>query len=304
MQIIRGEEYVANYELKIIREKSIDGTRGNIYDRNGKLLAYNVLSYDVKFEDAIESGKGKNAALNNTIYQIIEILQKNGDDISSDFKIIVNDDNEYEFSVEGSQLQRFLADIYGYKKVTELTYDQKNSTPQDVIDYFCDRKKFAIGYYENPNDKSTFIMGGGYTKQDIVRIIAVRYALSLTGYQKYRGITIATDVSEKSVAGLLEHSDILPGMSISQNNIRKYNDPIYFSQIIGYTGMISQEEFEEYSQIEGNDYTLSDYVGKTGIEYSQEQYLKGIKGKETVYVDVLGKVLDSTKIKEEETGND
>ncbi|MBQ4275884.1 MAG: penicillin-binding protein [Lachnospiraceae bacterium] len=304
LQIIRGEEYVANYELKIIREKSIDGTRGNIYDRNGKLLAYNVLSYDVKFEDAIESGKGKNAALNNTIYQIIEILQKNGDDISSDFKIIVNDDNEYEFSVEGSQLQRFLADIYGYKKVTELTYNEKNSTPQDVIDYFCDRKKFAIGYYENPNDKSTFIMGGGYTKQDIVRIIAVRYALSLTGYQKYRGITIATDVSEKSVAGLLEHSDILPGMSISQNNIRKYNDPIYFSQIIGYTGMISQEEFEEYSQIEGNDYTLSDYVGKTGIEYSQEQYLKGIKGKETVYVDVLGKVLDSTKIKEEETGND
>ncbi|MCR4697555.1 MAG: penicillin-binding protein [Lachnospiraceae bacterium] len=304
LQIIRGEEYVANYELKIIREKSIDGTRGNIYDRNGKLLAYNVLSYDVKFEDAIESGKGKNAALNNTIYQIIEILQKNGDDISSDFKIIVNDDNEYEFSVEGTQLQRFLADIYGYKKVTELTYDEKNSTPQDVIDYFCDRKKFAIGYYENPNDKSTFIMGGGYTKQDIVKIIAVRYALSLTGYQKYRGITIATDVSEKSVAGLLEHSDILPGMSISQNNIRKYNDPIYFSQIIGYTGMISQEEFEEYSQIEGNDYTLSDYVGKTGIEYSQEQYLKGIKGKETVYVDVLGKVLDSTKIKEEETGND
>ena len=50
LQIIRGEEYVANYELKIIREKSIDGTRGNIYDRNGKLLAYNVLSYDVNNE--------------------------------------------------------------------------------------------------------------------------------------------------------------------------------------------------------------------------------------------------------------
>ena len=68
--------------------------------------------------------------------------------------------------------------------------------------------------------------------------------------------------------------------------------------------MISPEEFEEYSQIEGNDYSTSDYVGKTGIEYSQEQYLKGVKGKETVYVDVLGKVLDSTKTKEEETGND
>ena len=44
LQIIHGDEYLSNYELKIIREKSIDGTRGNIYDRNGKLLAYNELS--------------------------------------------------------------------------------------------------------------------------------------------------------------------------------------------------------------------------------------------------------------------
>ena len=69
LQIIKGEEFVNNYELKIIREKSIDGIRGNIYDRNGYLLAYNVLSYDVNFEDVIESGKSKNMQLNNTIYE-------------------------------------------------------------------------------------------------------------------------------------------------------------------------------------------------------------------------------------------
>ena len=63
LQIIKGEEFVANYELKIIREKSIDGIRGNIYDRNGYLLAYNVLSYDVNFEDVIESGKTKICSL-------------------------------------------------------------------------------------------------------------------------------------------------------------------------------------------------------------------------------------------------
>ncbi len=303
LQIVKGEEYLNNYELKIIREKSIPGTRGNIYDRNGNLLAYNVLSYDVNMEDIIESGKNKNNELNTIINEVYHILQKNGDDFNTDFKIFVNDNDEYEFTVSGTQLQRFLADIYGYAKTTDMTYAQKNSTPEDVINYFCDRKKYAVGYYEIPNDKNSFIIGGDYTKDEIVRIVAVRYALSLTGYQKYMGTTIAKDVSETSVASILEHSDILPGVTVNQNSIRKYNDALYFSQIIGYTGMISQEEYDLYS-VENSDYTLNDYVGKTGIEYSQEAYLKGIKGKETVYVDVLGKVLDSTKTKEEETGND
>jgi len=303
LQIIKGEEYVNNYELKILRERSIDGMRGNIYDRNGVLLAYNVLSYDIVFEDVIESGKSKNATLNNIIYETYKILQKNGDDFNTDFKIIVNSDDEYEFTVDGTQLQRFLADIYGEAQISNLSYAQKNSTPEDVIEYFCDRKKYAIGYYENPNDKNSFVVGGGYDKDEILKIISVRYALSLTGYQKYMGTTIAKDVSEKSVASLLEHSDTLPGVNVSQNSVRKYNDPLYFSQIVGYTGMISQEEYDTYYASD-NDYTLNDYVGKTGIEYSQEQYLKGIKGKETLYVDVRGKVLDSTKTKEEKTGND
>ena len=303
LQIIKGEEYVNNYELKIVREKSIDGIRGNIYDRNGYLLAYNVLSYDVNFEDVIESGKGKNQKLNNTIYDVYQILKKNGDDFNTDFKIRVNDNDEYEYTVDGTQLNRFLADIYGKAKISDLTYDEKTSTPDEVMDYFCDRKKYAVGYYENPNNKDSFIIRGGYTKEEALRIVSVRYALSLTGYQKYMGTKIASDISEKSVASLLEHADTLPGITVYQNSVRRYNDPIYFSQIIGYTGMISQEEYDEYSQYD-DDYSLNDYVGKTGIEYSQEQYLKGVKGKETVYVDVLGKVLDSTKTKEEKTGQD
>ncbi|MCR5846793.1 MAG: penicillin-binding protein [Lachnospiraceae bacterium] len=303
LQIINGENYVNNYELKIVREKSIDGIRGNIYDRNGVLLAYNVLSYDVNIEDVIESGKNKNSTLNNIIYETYKILRKNGDDFNNDFKIYVNENDEYAFSVEGTQLQRFLADIYGKAKISDLTYEEKTSTPDDVMEFFCNRKKFAVGYYENPNNKDSFVIGGGYTKEEAVRIVSVRYALSLTGYQKYMGTTIAKDVSEKSVASILEHEDVLPGISVNQNSVRKYNDPIYFSQIIGYTGMISQEEYDEYSQLD-EDYSLNDFVGKTGIEFSQEQYLKGVKGKETVYVDVLGKVLDSTKTKEEKTGKD
>ena len=47
LQIVNGESYLNNFQLKIQKEKVIEGTRGNIYDKNGKLLAYNELAYSV-----------------------------------------------------------------------------------------------------------------------------------------------------------------------------------------------------------------------------------------------------------------
>ena len=41
LQIVNGESYLENFQLKIKKERSISATRGNIYDRNGKLLAFN-----------------------------------------------------------------------------------------------------------------------------------------------------------------------------------------------------------------------------------------------------------------------
>ena len=51
LQIIRGEQYQSNYDLLVEKTESIDATRGNIYDRNGVLLAYNELSYEVTIID-------------------------------------------------------------------------------------------------------------------------------------------------------------------------------------------------------------------------------------------------------------
>lgn len=45
LQIIKGEEYAENFRLQIKREITLHGTRGNIYDKNGKLLARNKIVY-------------------------------------------------------------------------------------------------------------------------------------------------------------------------------------------------------------------------------------------------------------------
>ena len=74
LQIVKGEYYLNNYELQIRKTRTIPGTRGNIYDRNGNLLAYNDLAYAVTFEDNI-TGENRNKRLNHIMEQIIGIVE-------------------------------------------------------------------------------------------------------------------------------------------------------------------------------------------------------------------------------------
>ncbi len=313
LQIVNGEDTLSEFTLKIQKERSIDSSRGKIYDRNGKLLAYNELAYNVTIEDVYESGKDKNHLLNETIMDTISVIEKNGDSIIGDFSIVLNEDNNYEFTLTDRKLKRFLADIYGRSNLSDLKYEEETATAQEVIDYLCGYSKFGIGVSTDPdNPKDSFIVGSGYTKKQILKLINVRYAMSLNSYQKYIPTVIATDVNEKTVAILMENSDSLLGIAIEEDNIRKYNNSMYFSQILGYTGKISEEELETLNNLEPeddkvkarNDYILTDMVGKAGIEQTMETYLQGIKGSETVYVNNLGKVIESTRHVEPIAGND
>ena len=316
LQIVNGEETLNDFTLKIQKERTVNSSRGKIYDRNGKLLAYNELAYNVTIEDVYESGKDKNHNLNETILRTIDVIESNNDKIIGDFNIILNENNQYSFTVEDKKKKRFLADIYGRSSVSELKYEEETASPDDVINYLCSYSKFGIGESSDPmNPKDSFEVGKGYTKKQILKLINVRYAMSLNSYQKYIPTVIATDVSDKTVATLMENSDSLLGISIAEDNIRKYTNSMYFSQIMGYTGKVSEEELAYLNNIEiteenaetakqRNDYVMTDMVGKAGIEQTLETYLQGIKGSETVYVNNLGKVIESKKQVDPIAGND
>ena len=100
LQIVKGEKYQDNYTLKIVKERTLNSTRGNIYDRNGELLAYNELAYSITIEDnGSYSSTDKNESLNAEIAQVITALEKNGDAITDDFKIDRTGEGTYEFNV-------------------------------------------------------------------------------------------------------------------------------------------------------------------------------------------------------------
>ena len=98
--------------------------------------------------------------------------------------------------------------------------------------------------------------------------------------------------------------DTLTGVDIAEDSLRRYTDGIYFASIIGYTGQISQDEYDALSDEDKKKYSLSDIVGKSGLEQTFDSVLQGTKGETTVYVDNLGKVTDTVSITEPEAGND
>ena len=301
LQIVNGESYLDTFQLKIKKEKDIPSTRGNIYDRNGNLLAYNELANSVAIEDVYDSGSGRNESINATVNSVIDIIESHGDQVVSDFNIALDDNGDFEFTVEDTAKLRFIADVYGIASTNDLKYEQKSKTAAEVVYDLC--TSFGIGGYNDPNDSSTFTPGLGYTNERLLKVLTVRYDMNLNSYQKYIDTTIASDVSDETVADIMENSKSLDGVSIVEETARKYVDAEYFSQIIGYTGKVSSDELADL-QAENPAYDLNDTVGKAGIEQSEETTLQGTKGSETVYVDKLGKVIETSDFVDSVAGND
>jgi penicillin-binding protein 2 len=304
LQIINGKDYLNNFTLNIKKEISLPSARGNIYDRNGNLLAYNELAYSVTIEDNYESGPDKNILLNDTIIRTVNIIESCGDEVNNDFKIIINKFGRYEYIVSDTRLLRFLADIYGHPKIDDLTSEERNSTPDDVIRYLCSKERYQIGALEeNDEGERDFVPLKGYTPEEILKIITVRYAMSTNSYQKYLSTVIASQVSNETVAAIMENKPELQGIDIAENMLRRYNDPQYFSHILGYVGTASTEDLEELSG-STHDYDITDTVGKAGIEKAMEEYLQGRKGKDVVFTDNVGKVISTDSHEDPAAGQD
>ncbi len=307
LQIVNGAQYLEDFTLKIQKEKSISSTRGNIYDREGKVLAHNKLAYNVTIEDVYESGSKKNEAINETLLKMIHIIESCGDEVDSDFSIVLDEYGNYQYTLSDTRLRRFKADIYGYADPGKMKYQEETATAEEMMNYLAGYSRYGVGKSTDPlNPRDSFILGEGYTKKEILQIVTIRYAMSANSYQKFIPTNVATDVNEKTVASILENIELLPGAAIEEDTVRVYEDSIYFSHILGYTGKIDKANLEELNKnsMEQNTYSLNDVVGKTGIEETMENYLRGKNGKETIYVDNMGKVIEVTDRVEPLAGND
>ena len=305
LQIIQGEDYISKFQARTTKERVLKSTRGNILDRNGDILASNVLSYSLTLEDngTYTSTREKNLTLNGVAYQVLQILHSNGDDITHSFHIVVDKNGEYAFDVvEGFTLNRFRADIYGQALIDDLKDEQKTATADQMMEFLTGSEKISIVLSGDRAYTEDELISHGLpltlTKQEMLDIATIRYELNTNSFKKYMQVTIATNVSEKSVAAIMENKTGLQGIDVVEDSIRQYIDDESMAPILGYTGKASSEELTELRK-QNPDYSNDAIVGKAGIEQYMELTLQGTDGKETVSVDNLGKVLkidEDTKV--------
>lgn len=288
LQIINENYYMSTYIQKSEKTVYKSGTRGKILDKKGKVLAYDELAYAVRIEDKIDSSDKKNSQLNAIVSKAIKIIEKNGDKISVDFPIILNDDGKWEenFTSDASK-KLFMTNLFG-KTLKKNNHDYSNASVGEIISYL---KNDLFEVTEKCSD------------QMLLKILAIRYNVYAISSQKYVGVTIATDVSNGTMVGISENEADLTGVTVEEQTIRKYNMSKYFAPIIGYTGTISDAQLEEYKK-QGKNYIASDIVGKSGLEASMEEYLQGKRGEEKIFVDNTGKVLSVISKKNSAAGND
>ena len=255
IQVINGKEFREKSEKRMLRTESIVAPRGEIYDRNGVVLATSKLSFNVDlYKVKIEPLKQ-----NEGLEKLIKILESNGDKLYSTFP--VNDNlNGFDFSNTNAEK----------KWKNEMKIDE-NYTFDQTIDYYI--KRYEL---ENIKDKNMQI-----------KIIKLKYEGSLNAYSLFKGITIAKDISDKSVATIEEQKNELYGINITSAPKRYYNYSFLTSHLVGYVNKLSTDEYEK---LKTEGYNFNSSVGKAGIELSFEKYLKGKDGLKKSETDITGNV--------------
>lgn len=310
LQIVNGQKYVEEFELKTTRTIKDGNLRGNIYDCNGEILACNKLVYTVTM---VENGdyaseRERQLCLNGMLYRVIGKLEEKGEQLNNELKIVVGTDGNYEYTVTGKALERFRADVFGEADPDDMSVEQRHMSADEMVEFLAGNGKFAL-YGEGKREYSEaelqeYGLPEEYTPEEILNIVGIRYMLSLNAYRKYVPVILAGDVSEETVAYIKENNDCLPGIEIGQEWERVYDGGEAFSHILGYVGKISAEELEAYENFD-KEYTADSIVGKTGIEQYLEAELQGVDGERYVIVNNVGKIVgEETIVREAVSGRD
>lgn len=293
IQITRSDDLEKEQALSSERVREIKSTRGNIYDCNGRLLAYNELSYNVTLEDVDETAT--NEIKNKRLYNLIQIIEAYDNELAVEKFLTVSKKGKIRFVGDTNAQLRFKKEVYS-TTIEDLTEEQKEASAEEVYEYAC--------YSEDANSPK-FDIDKEYPMDIAIKIFAIRFAMFLNRYYKYEKLVIARDVDDKTVAAVKENSADILGVDIAQDTTRVYNDSEYFASIIGYTGTVTSERLEELRKEDPDtEYNSTDQIGISGIENEFESYLAGTKGSETVLINESYRITDVKDTKEPVAGKD
>lgn len=266
LQIVHGSEYREQSNTRLTRESTIEADRGSILDRSGNTIVGNTMGFSVD----LYKTKIDDKTLNQTILNVINVLEQNGDSYVDDFII---DINPYAFNVSDEKVAKF-------KKDNDI---DENATAEECFNAMKEE-------YEIENADIS----------EARKIMAIRYAVQEEGYSSTKPLQISSNIKRESALIFNEKSSEFPGINVVVEPVRNYEQGTTASHIVGYTGKITSKELETRK----DTYDQDDIIGKNGIESTFEEYLKGEDGIKQLDMSVDGTVQEEYTTKEAVKGSD
>jgi penicillin-binding protein 2 len=261
LQIINGKDYYEKSAKDIISATTIAAPRGNIYDRNGKLIAGVELFDNLKVSVMNIDDERKNRLYND----ILSILVKNNEELDMEFSSYLSF-NPIKFQIENKEeLEKWQKDNFNL------------SNPiLEPLEFFIYLKNKHYKIKMELDDESTYLL------------MAMRYEEEIK--QKLNNsFTISESISMRTKAEISEKGHEMPGVWIEEVYKRKYFEAENIAHVLGYYGSISQERYEK---IKDEGYSVNDLTGISGIELQAERYLRGEDGRKWLEKDADGNYLN------------
>ena len=282
-QIVDGQEY---YDIANTTSSSyikLTATRGEILDRNGNALAQNKTCYNIVFDDTLID----HDHLNDTILELIGILEETDTEWIDMLPIQLNSDGSYSFKENNDSEIEFL-------KSSSMLHVNQYATAQECMTQL-------IEMFDCQD----------YAPEDAIKILSVRYNMRKNLFDADSPYTFAQDISADVMTVVNERAANMPGVRVDVTTTREYPDGALAPHIIGRTGRLTQDQYDSFEEednlfdMEDNlsGYSFDDTMGQNGIEYALEDTLRGENGKLSVETDQDGNLTSSEVEVAPEAGN-
>ncbi len=265
---------------------TIPALRGDICDRDGKIIATTKKAYSLAFDYWSMPADKKTA--NESILTALEAVEVLGLETTEDYFPFVGEYPNLQFSAEARREDSTIAARLARVIKRRKDVFTSKTTAEEMMNWYA--SKFGLVDAEgNPR----------YSNEEMTALIRVRYNMDATDFGSYAQYVLAENIGVDAVAYIKEKG--APGILFPQSTDREYNYPGYLSHILGSVGSITSDTLEYYTAL---GYDVGATVGVSGIEKLFEEYLHGTDGVMTVVEDEYGNIIDRYVTREPIPGKD
>ena len=319
LQLVNGAAYRQQAERTIVRTYSQPAARGEILDRYGRPLISNSLGFSISFDYFTWDEETQN----ETILRLCDIAEEAGLEYYDSLPVSAAAPFSYTFSsMEDEEAKKMRAFFEKKREDWKIKIQRPQSPSQKewrkekdpmqqslngvILAANAGSPKAIVRTLEGTSAsqlmnllREQYKIGDGYTSAQVRRIAGVRYEMEQQEFSSWNNLYIfASQADVDTVALIKERSSLLPGVTITVENVRQY-DTVYGAHVLGRIGKIWKEEYEE---LKGEGYGMNAVLGKDGLEKAYESYLRGKDGKRSVETNSAGDILAEREVEPAQPG--